>query len=341
MARNDNRYGRSMPSGEDEARRKNGKAYDYESEPDRKEPPKKKRSKDFYTGQPGTNRQRPRSNTANLREKIRKEGAEGRRKRGVRNIAQDAASAKKRKDRLRALLVVLSVLALLIIVLVLIYKFLFVVSDIQVDGAGTYTSEEIVEASGIKQGVNLYSFRASTAEKRITMRLPLIKSADVTRTPLNHVNIKVVTEEAMFKTEIYSEMYALSSDLRIVGKIDGTENLIKLKLPEISYAINGRKIQFVNSRNGDTVDDLIAVFLDSPLIDRYTMIDLRYPYELTAAVDAKFKLIIGDDSRLEYKLRTASEVLKDEMFTTDNKMRVDLTIEGKTSVVIDNMLDLD
>ncbi len=45
------------------------------------------------------------------------------------------------------------------------YKLLFVISDISVEGNTTYTADEIIAASGVKSGDNLYSFSSRTAER--------------------------------------------------------------------------------------------------------------------------------------------------------------------------------
>ena len=53
------------------------------------------------------------------------------------------------------------------------YKLLFVISDISVEGNTTYTADEIIAASGVKSGDNLYSFslayRRTSDEEKVSV----------------------------------------------------------------------------------------------------------------------------------------------------------------------------
>ena len=71
------------------------------------------------------------------------------------------------------------------------------------------------------------------------------------------------------------------------------------------------------------------------------MVDLRSAYDISMSCDGKYKLIFGDASVMETKLRLAVAVLEDTLVESDNKASVDLTDLSATSVIIDNQLDLE
>ena len=71
-----------------------------------------------------------------------------------------------------------------------------------------------------------------------------------------------------------------------------------------------------------------------------TALLLEDTYSLSMECDAKYLLNFGNYADCDIKLRVASVVLKDEMFSSENKMRVDLTKNSETTVIIDNTLVL-
>jgi len=281
--------------------------------------------------------------TPDSEEKPSRMSARGKEK--LREARREAGARRKFVERKRGLLMFIFIAVLFALMLLAIYKLIFVVKTIDIVGSEKYTVEELLKASGIDTGVNLYSFRGSTVEKNITLNCPYIKSVDVDRTMPGDVKITVVEDKAMYYTSVYGEYKILSEGLRVLETVpsyeDVPDGLVKLKLPRVSYTMTGRVIEFENSRRERGIRDVLENVASSPLTDRVTQIDMRDQFDITIVCDGKIKLIVGDDENILYKLKTASKVLEDEMFTTDNKIRVDLTTEGKTGVVIDNLMDLE
>lgn len=258
---------------------------------------------------------------------------------------REAGERRKFVERKRGFLLFLFITVIFILMLVAIYKIAFVVKKIEVVGSEKYTAEELIEASGIGTGINLYSFRGSTVERNMTLTCPYIKSVEVDRTMPGDVKITVVEDKAMYYTTVYGEYKILSEGLRVLETVkekrEIPEGLVKLKLPRISYSVTGRVVEFENSRRDRGIRDVLENAMTSPLADRLTVIDLTDQFDITMVCNGRIKLIVGNDENLLYKLKTASRVLEDEMFSTDNKIRVDLTTEGKTGVVIDNKMELE
>ena len=258
---------------------------------------------------------------------------------------REAGERRKFIERKRGLFLLLIILVLFVLMLLAIYKLVFVVKKIEIVGNDMYTIEELLGASGIGEGINLYSFRASSVEKSITLNCPYVKSVEVDRTMPGDVKITVVEDKAQFYVDVFGEYKILSDNLRVletvVDKTKIPQGLIKLKLPQIKYSVTGRVLVFANERLDRGIRDVLEGVSASPLADRTTLVDLRDQFDITVVCDGQFKLILGDDGNLLYKLKTASKVLEDDMFKTDNKVRIDLTTEGKTGVIIDNLMDLE
>ena len=76
----------------------------------------------------------------------------------------------------------------------------FRVAKIEVVGNSIYTAEEVVEASGIGTGDNLFFINRFSAASRIFSKLPYVDKAKVTRALPNRVTITIQESSAMART---------------------------------------------------------------------------------------------------------------------------------------------
>ena len=266
-------------------------------------------------------------------------------KRAFRDVRREASRRRKFALRRRVMILGFTIALLFITLLSVVYKTVFRVTDISVSNTVKYSADEVIAASGIEEGVNLYSFRRSSVADSVTFNCPYISDIDIERNIPHSVVISTTEDEPAYSVSVFGEYKLLSEGLRVLGTADTSESapagLVRLLLPEISYSVAGRVISFSDSRYDRSVREVLSAVADSELSERITAVDMRDIYNISMTCDDKYKLIIGDTSRLEMKLLTAARVLEDDMFKTDNKMRIDLTADGKTGIIIDNKLELD
>ena len=268
-----------------------------------------------------------------------------RNRKDLKDVREKATSRRKLIVHRRGLFLTLLIAAFVIVLLALIYKFFFVVRSIRVEGASRYTAEEIIEASGVRYGANLYSFRSSTAGNNVTLRCPYVEEVDLHRVIPNGVVMTVAEGVPKYCAEIFGETKILSEGLRVLGTLgeneETPEGLIRLKLPTVMYSVEGRLIEFKTQREERVVRDLLGALSKSPLADRANSVDLRSEFNIKIVSDSKYLLELGDSSDAELKLNTAAKVLEDEMFDSGMGAKLDLTHIEKTSVIVDNSLDLE
>ena len=229
--------------------------------------------------------------------------------------------------------------------LAVVYKLVYVIRDVDVTGAHRYTSEEILSASGVKTGDNLYSFSSRIAENAITLQYPYVQELDVIRKAPSAVTFAITEDTAVFYAEIYGEIRALSPTLRVLDRVTREDidalGLIRLRMPEIQSAMAGRVIRFREEKYTRQIRDITAKVLASSLRERITTVDLRNPYQVFAVADKRFLLDFGNNADLDIKMKVAAAVLADDLFKTDIKAQIDLSVSDSTSVILDNQLDLD
>lgn len=258
---------------------------------------------------------------------------------------REAGERRRAILRRRWLLLAAASVAVLATLMFFGYKFIFVVRSITVNGAGTYTTEQILEASGISEGMNLYSFRASTVEKNITLRCPYIGNVEVDRDIPNRMTITVEEESPMYYAVVFGEYKLLSQNLRVLDEVpskeDVPEGVIKLKLPAVSYSVEGRVIKFADEKRERSVRSVLTIAADSGIREKLTMIDLRDQFDMSMVCSGKQKLMVGNEADLEYKLKIAEKILENEMFESDSKYKIDFTVDGKTGVVPDELIEVE
>ncbi|MBQ8747234.1 MAG: FtsQ-type POTRA domain-containing protein [Clostridia bacterium] len=259
--------------------------------------------------------------------------------------AYQRAVRQKTFARLRRVgLAVLIGVVFLVCALVLVYKLAYVVNDITVTGASLYSPETILDAAGVEEGQNLYSFSSRVVQNRVTLHCPYVRSLHVDRQAPDTVYFAVTEDEATFSAYIYGELRALSPSLRVLDSVTEDEaaanGLIRLCLPAVNQAVAGRVIVFENERGARMIRDIAAAVLASPLSDRITAVDLTDAHTLRMVCDGQFLLNFGDTKDVAVKLKIASAVLQDSLFSTAVKAQIDLTATDETSVVLDDQLDL-
>ena len=270
-------------------------------------------------------------------ENKRKKDAEGAKKETSEEVKD---YAKIERTRIKK---VITTVALLLAIFVLgtfcIYKIFFVIRDISVVGCEKYTEEQVLAAVGAEKGDNLYSFSSRIAADSIRMYCPEIGEVTVKRTPPGRIVITVVEEKAVYYTECYGEIRALTGDLRVLGVIneEKAKELVHIELPKIQRAVAGQTVRFIGGGD-EYVYEVAAAVADSGLTSRLGKVDLSSSQDIRLTCDGKYILKLGDHKKTADKLKIATEVLKDKMFNNDNKATIDLSDVSQTGVVIDNQL---
>lgn len=265
---------------------------------------------------------------------------------GERIAAYRRAERRKALNHVRtisAALLIMSIFALAAFAIV--YKTMYVISDFTVEGTSRYTAEEIIKASSVSGGDNLYSFSSRIAEENVTFHCPYVRTLDVNRSAPSKVSFTVVEDEPRFYADFYGETRALSASLRVLGTVDPSEaaesGLIRLRLPSVDSAMAGRILVFENERNSASMREVLGLVLASDLKCRITTVDLRSMPELKMICDDRYLLAFGGAEDMQVKLKIANAVMKDNLFYGNVRAEIDLTTTGTTSVVLDNQLDLE
>lgn len=118
---------------------------------------------------------------------------------------------------MRALLAFVIVIMLIGALTYAVYRLLFVITEIEVSGNVSYSAEELISASGVSEGDNLYSFSSRVAGEK-EGGLPYVKSLSVKRSVPSRITFTVEEYTPEFFADIYGETFILAGDLTVLGE---------------------------------------------------------------------------------------------------------------------------
>lgn len=99
----------------------------------------------------------------------------------------------------------------------------FRVSEIEVAGNSYYTDEEIILASGIEEGDNLFFLNKSSAAARMYSKLPYLADVFISRTLPNKLVIEIAESRAMAYVTSESGLWAIDSGCKLLSEVDASE----------------------------------------------------------------------------------------------------------------------
>lgn len=238
----------------------------------------------------------------------------GKKKRPPAEQRSHSAAARRRKKNKRkyAFTCCIVLLLLLSVGVALSLTVFFPIETITVTGSTRYAEGDLMDASGLSVGDNIFCFRASAAGDQLVKRFPYIDEARVTRVFPDAVSIEVTEAQVETAIETESGYLLLSRRGRILeGPIpyppDGHPRVIGFSLPETPKP--GSYLPEEESERFWLLRELEAGLRENEL-SPISVIDLRDPIEMRLLYDGRLAIRLGSKIDLPYKLRAAAEVIR-------------------------------
>ena len=259
------------------------------------------------------------------------ETIDSRRKREEDAAKRQAIARKKFTENRHALFTAGILLLVTLLFTLFVYFAFFVISDVEVGGSELYTADEVVEAAGFAVGDNLYSFHAGRAEELILFHCPQLKSAQISRTVPNSVDIVLTDDQAVYYAEIYGETALLSAGLRVLGYADAdtaaASGLTKVVLPAVQNSVAGRVLTFAEERSLRYVRNVLSAAQSSSLYSegRIGTIDVSDEHSIRITCDRMYILEMGAEKDTDLKLRMAHRTIGGDSFDREIPAIINLT----------------
>ncbi|MCL1828137.1 MAG: FtsQ-type POTRA domain-containing protein [Oscillospiraceae bacterium] len=99
----------------------------------------------------------------------------------------------------------------------------FRVSKIEVEGTSIYTTDEVIEASGISKGDNLFFVDRFTAISKIFSKLPYVEEVGIIRSLPNKLVIKISEGAALAYIDVNGKLWTIDRGCKFLGNISESE----------------------------------------------------------------------------------------------------------------------
>ncbi len=225
---------------------------------------------------------------------------------------QNQKRAGRRRRRFTFLLLVLAVLTAATFVMATVF---FKIETISVSGDGRYSSEEIIEFTGLTPGKNIFT----VSEERLTALLrpefPYIDSVSVVRHLPNHLEI-VIHE--------YQDLYAsMSAQGRVtVMSADGYVMEQCASLPDYTCLIlggdfsaypAGQRLPEEWTPAFQTLSELLPRVEEAGLSEALGYVEISDLLDMKLLLYDRVLVLLGSDYEMETKLLTAKTVIEQEL----------------------------
>ena len=112
---------------------------------------------------------------------------------------------------------------LIIVAIIFVMGVFFEISVINVEGNEIYSAQEIINASGIHTGDNLFFINRIGAGSRVVVELPYVESVSITRSLPNAITVKVNESHAVAYISVGQELWTVSRSGKLLGAVKEAE----------------------------------------------------------------------------------------------------------------------
>ena len=225
----------------------------------------------------------------------------------------DRYGAAKRKKKRSSLFAPISFL-LVGVAIVFGMGVFFRVQTIEVVGAVSYTDEEVIEASGIDIGDNLFFVNRFSASSRIFSRLPFVEEASIERSLPNKLIITVDESFALAYVDWEGQHWMMTGNCKLLGSGTGTD---------LNGLIHVKGVEPVSPKAGETMaveaDQSLKLSYLQTLLHAMQLVDMTSdvadldmtnPANPTFEYLERFTVKMGPNDNTDYKLRMLLSALQ-------------------------------
>lgn len=194
---------------------------------------------------------------------------------------------------------------LVIVAIIFVMSVFFKITKIEVSGNSLYSAEEIIAASGIEEGDNLFFINRISAGSRVVVKLPYVDSVKISRGLPNLITIEVTESKAVGFVAVGEERWSISSSGKFLSSINekDAEHIASIRGITVSEAAVGEHIKAAEGESDKLayLMDILYQIQARGLVGKVTAIDLTDVQNPTFEYDGRFAVKLGTLDNTEYK----------------------------------------
>ena len=242
-------------------------------------------------------------------------------------------TGKKKRGVLFAPLAFLLICAALVFAVSVFFR----VSGLEVEGNALYTPEEIITASGIEKGDNLFFINQFTAISRIYSKLPYVEKAAINRSLPNRVTIVIVESRAIACVNTEQGAWAIDRSCKLLSEAQGDDlnGLIRI---EGLTAIAPEAGQILSPGEADSpklsyLSDILTQIDGLGMREDIGCIDITGVSSPSFDYLGRFLVKLGNNENLDYKFQCLLSAV--EALGPGDRGTLDLSIDKRAHFTYD------
>lgn len=203
----------------------------------------------------------------------------------------------RRRNRLISYCAIAFLVAVIAIIIVI--SVFFKISAINVTGDEVYTQEEIITASGIKVGDNMFAFNKNDVCEGVQTKLPYVEKLTIKRSPTGKVTLTVQGAVAAMAIENADAYLLLTSSCKVLEEnsfeLPGTA--ARVQCSAVTSAVSGTRLQLENAEDVEMLCNISKLLSDRGLTKITGINILDYSY-IKLNYDNRINLKVGSYTTL-------------------------------------------
>ncbi len=220
-------------------------------------------------------------------------------------------SARRRKKRgaRKAFSAIFVLLIVTVIGMVLSLTVFFKIENVMVTGNAVYSEKELINASGVNKGDNLFLTTTKNVSKNLGNRYPFVEGVNLKRVLPGTLKIEIVEAVEKFCYQTGDKFYSVSEKGKVLEVYsDCPAGLILIRTSSVTEIEVGEYISFSDETENMYFTKLVQT------LDKYnisvTRIDASNALSLTVRVDNRFDVNFGSIVDIEGKIAHLSKMME-------------------------------
>jgi len=213
----------------------------------------------------------------------------------------------------------------------------FRISEIEVNGNSLYSYEEVVEASGVEEGDNLFFVNRFAAVSRIYSKLPYVENAVVTLKMPNHMEIAISESSAVAYVTAKDGMWAIDRGCKLLSRLgdDEASGLLRIEGVTPVGAEIGETMELDEKASSKVsyLSDLLREITEIGLEDSITYINMTDAENPYFDYIGRFVVKFGTDENIEYKFQCLLSAV--DTLAEGDRGTLDLSIDERVHLTYD------
>lgn len=213
-------------------------------------------------------------------------------------------NSKKRRNIKGTVLVALGFVIVAVFTVLSLTVF-FNINSIKIKGETRYTNSQILKATGLKKGDNMFLISDKKLLEDAAHSLPYIEEIKVKRVLPDKLELTVKDAEPDYAFKV-KDGYLITSNnraLEVTDKVDENVALVNCKLKEYEL---GEQIELSDNKE---LFNKIADAIESTKLEKITYIDFSNSSKIVLKYDNRLTLELGSIDDLETKFKKAKQII--------------------------------